>query len=434
MPALRSPHDREILRLAVLALGSLAAEPLYVLVDTAIVGHLGRQQLAALGIAATVLSGLFALTNFLQYGTTAQVARAEGAGERRVARTLGVQALWLSLAVGLALTAAVVLLARPVVAALGADGATAGYAVTYLRIASLGLPLALVSVAVQGYLRGVADLRTPLVYVALGNGANAVLGVVFVYGFGWGIAGSAWSTVIAQAGMGAAFVARLLRDAGGARAPERRLMRRLLSVGRHIFVRTAALYAAFVVATAVVARFGDAALGAHNIAFQLWVFLALVLDAVAIAGQVIVGRTLGAGEVDVAYEASVRMIVLAILAGSAFAAVMLALEPVLPLVFTSDEAVLTQASELWPLFALMQPLNGIVFALDGILIGAGDVRYLMWSMLASGSASVAVALVALTLDWGVAGVWAALLVLILVRLATLAPRFLRRRWLVAGWA
>ncbi len=434
MLALRSTHDREILRLAALALGSLAAEPLYVLVDTAIVGHLGRSQLAALGIAATVLAGLFAIFNFLQYGTTAQVARAEGAGEVRIARSLGAQALWLSLGIGLALAAGVAAFAEPVVSALGGDGQTGDYAVTYLRIASLGLPFALVAIAVQGYLRGVSDLRTPLIYIALGNAANVVLELLFVYGFDWGIAGSAWGTVLAQAGMGAAFTARALVDARGDRAPHRPLLRRLLAVGRHIFLRTSALYAAFVVATAVVARFGDAALGAHNIAFQLWIFLSLVLDAVAIAGQVIVGRMLGAGDAEGAFEAGVRMIWMSVLVGVVFAAALLALEPVLPLAFTGDDAVVEQARRLWPIFALMQPLNGAVFALDGILIGAGDVRYLMWSMLAAGVASVAIALVALELAWGVVGVWSALAVLIVARLAALAPRFLRGRWLITGWS
>ena len=234
--------------------------------------------------------------------------------------------------------------------------------------------------------------------------------------------------------MGAAFVRRVVRDAVGDLAPRRLLLRRLLGVGRHIFVRTASLYASFLVATAVVARFGDAPLGAHNIAFQLWIFLALVLDAVAIAGMVIVGRMLGAGEVEDAYAASVRMIGMSVLVGAVLGGAMLALADVLPLVFTGDDEVLDQAHELWPIFALMQPLNGAVFALDGILIGAGDVRYLMWSMLAAGLVSVAVALVALDQDWGVVGVWSALLALIVVRLATLTPRFVGRRWLVAGWA
>jgi MATE family, multidrug efflux pump len=430
----RSPYDREILGLAVAALGSLAAEPLYILVDTAIVGHLGRPELAALGIAGIVLSGLFALFNFLAYGTTSQVARAAGAGHRETADRLGAQAFWLSLAVGVALAAALAVLADPVVAAMGAEGHTADLAAEYVRIACIGFPFAFVAIGAQGYLRGVGDLKTPLYILIAANAANVVLEVLFVYGFDWGLAGSAAGTAVAQVGMGAAFIAVLARIGKDHFRIRLDLSRRLLRVGRHIFVRTSALYASFVVAGAVIARFGDASIGAHQIAFQLWAFLALVLDAIAIAGQVIVGRMLGAGDDEGAYAASARMITLSVFAGAVFAGVMLALIELLPRAFTGDSAVLEEARDIWPIFALMQPLNGAVFALDGILIGAGDVRYLMWSMLVSGAASVAVALVALELEWGIVGVWFALLVLILVRLATLMVRFTRRRWLVTGWA
>ena len=430
----RSPHDRDILRLAIPALGSLAAEPLYVLVDTAIVGHLGRSQLAALGIAAVVLSGLFALFNFLAYGTTAQVARAMGAGHGDAANRLGAQAVWLSIALGCALALLLVALAEPVVALMGGEGQTADFAVTYTRIAAAGLPFALLAVGAQGYLRGVSDLRTPLVILVAANVLNVVLEVLFVYGFGWGITGSALGTVFAQAAMGIAFAVRIAAAVRNAWGFSWTFTRRLLEVGRHIFVRTASLYAAFVLAGAVVARFGDASLAAHQIAFQLWAFLALVLDAVAIAGQVIVGRMLGAGDREGAFAAGVRMIGMSVLLGAAFAAGMLALVDLLPRVFTSDAAVLAKTRELWPVFALMQPLNGAVFALDGILIGAGDTRYLMWSMLVSGLAACLAALGALALDLGVVGVWLALLLLIAMRLATIGARFAGRRWLVTGWA
>ena len=225
------------------ALGALAAEPLYLLVDTAIVGHLGRAQLAALGIAAVVLSGLFGIFNFLQYGTTAQVGRASGAGEATIANRLGAQALWLSLGFGLAIAAGVVAFAPQIVELMGGDGDTADYAVTYMRIAALGLPFAFLALGGQGYLRGVADLKTPLVIVIAANAVNVVLEVLFVYGFGWGIEGSAWGTVIAQAGMGAAFIVVILRAARGDTRVSRELMRRLLVIGRHIFVRTTALLA-----------------------------------------------------------------------------------------------------------------------------------------------------------------------------------------------
>ena len=433
--ALRSRHDPEILRLAVPALGSLAAEPLYVLVDTAIVGHLGRSQLAALGIAATVLSGLFAIFNFLQYGTTAQVARARGAGAGEAAARLGVQALWLSVGFGVVVAAGVVALAGPIVALMGGEGMTAEYAETYLRIAALGLPAAFIALGAPGYLRGIADLRTPLLIVVAGNAVNVVLELLFVYGFDWGIEGSAWGTVIAQAGMGVAFVVVVLRRIEGVDVrPRPVLAARLLSVGRWIFLRTTALMSAFVLAGAVAARAGDAALAAHQIAFQLWIFLALVLDAVAIAGQIIVGRELGAGRADEAYEASERMIWLSVALGGAFSLVMLALAGVLPRAFTGDASVLDAAALLWPFFALMQPLNGAVFALDGILIGAGDGPFLAGSMVVAFAACATVLLATLAGDWGIRGVWGALVVLIVVRLTLMTARFRRGRWLVTGWA
>jgi putative MATE family efflux protein len=432
---IRSSYDREIAMLALPALGSLAAEPLYLLVDTAIVGHLGRPQLAALGIAITILGGTFAVFNFLQYGTTAQVARAGGAGEEEVARRLGAQAVWLSLAFGIAVSALIALLAEPLVSLMGGDGQTADYAVTYLRIAAVGFPAAFLALGAQGYLRGVADLRTPLLVLVAGNVANVVLEVLFVYGLGWGIEGSAWGTAIAQLGMGAAFVVVVIRRLQPGEARLRlALARRVLSLGKWIFIRTTALMASFVLAGAVATRFGDAAIAAHQVAFQLWIFLALVLDSVAIAGQIIVGRELGAGRRDAAYGASERMIWLSVALGAVFAALMLALAGVLPRAFTDDASVLDEAALLWPLFALMQPLNGAVFALDGILIGASDGPFLALSMVVAFVACAAVLAASLAGDWGIRGVWSALVVLIVVRLALMTTRFRRGRWLVTGWA
>ena len=431
---LRSSYDREILRLAVPALGALAAEPLYILVDTAIVGHLGREQLAALAAAATVLSVL-ATFNFLQYGTTAQVARASGAGADEVARRLGAQALWLSLGIGVVLAVAIAALADPIVGLVGVDGRTADYAVTYLRIVSLGVPSFFLAVGGQGFLRGVSELGSPLVLIVAGNLLNLVLEVLFVYGLDWGIEGSAWGTAIAQSCMGIGFVWLIVRRVGLAdMAPVVALARRLLAVGKFIFVRTAALICAFVLAGAVVARFGDAELGAYQISFQLFIFISLVLDAIAIAGQIIVGRELGAGRPDRAYDASVRMIALSIVAGAVFAVTLLALSDQLARVFTDDEAVLAECAALWPIFALLQPFSGAVFALDGILIGASDGPYIAGSMIAAFIACGIALGVAVGADWGIRGVWAALAILISVRLATMAARFLRRRWLVTGWA
>jgi putative MATE family efflux protein len=430
---LRSPYDREILALALPALGALAAEPLYLLADTAMVGHLGTEQLAALAIAATLLSGAFTLFNFLTYGTTAQVARLSGAAAHAEAGRLAAQALWLASAIGVLLTATLAALAVPLVDLMGADGHTAELAVMYLRIGSLGLPFALIALAGQGFLRGVSDLRTPLVIVVVANVANVLLNLLFIYGFDWGLAGSAWATVVAQLGMGVAFVAALLRAPATSRRPSLARMRPLARIGSEIFVRTTALYASFLVAGAVLARVGNDSLAAHQVAFQLFVFLALVLDAVAIAGQVIVGRSLGAGDADEAYRAAKRMIELSIAAGAVFAVVMLALTEVLPRAFTSDADVIDELQKIWPLFALMQPANGAVFALDGILIGAGDTRFLMWGMLAASLlVFVPVALASLALDLGIVGVWCGLVGLIAARLVTCGWRFRGRRWAIVG--
>ena len=428
---LRSPYDREIFKLAVPALGALAAEPLYVLVDTAIVGHLGTTQLASLAIAATVLSSAFTVFNFLTYGTTARVSRLHGAGREEDAAALGAQALWLGLGIGVLLALLTLLLARPVAQLMGAEGEILDGAVLYLRIAALGSPFFMLAAAGQGFLRGMSDLRTPLLILLAAHSVNVVLELLFVYGFGWGLAGSAWGTVIAQAGMGGAFVWVQAR-ASGWEPPRLDRIRSLMKIGGEIAVRTTALLASFLVASAVLARVGAASLGAHQIAFQLFIFLALVLDAIAIAGQVMVGRMLGAHDPDGARAAGVRMIGWSVVVGTVFAVVLLALQDVIPHAFTGDPAVIERAHAMWWLFAALLPAGGAVFALDGILIGASDTRYLMWSMLAASAVYVPLALLALHEDWGIQGVWAGLSALFAVRLITLGVRFAGRRWALTG--
>jgi MATE family, multidrug efflux pump len=430
---LRSPHDREIVRLALPALGALAAEPLYVLADTGIVGHLGRPQLAALGLAGTVLAGAFTIFNFLTYGTTAVVARATGAGQHERAARLAAQALWVSLAIGVVVVVVCEAAAAPLLHALGGHGRSGDFALVYFRIGALGLPAALVALAGQGYLRGVSRLRRPFVIVIASNALNIVLEVVFIYVFHWGVAGSAGGTAIAQAAMGIAFVVELLRPHAASKRPSLREMRPMMRVGRQIFVRTVALYASFLVAAAFCTHMGDAQIAAHQIAYQLFIFLALILDAVAIAGQVIVGRMLGGGDATGAFDAAVRMIGWSIAVGLVFAIVLLPLAHLVPRAFTSDHATLHEAAELWPFFALMQPLGGAAFALDGILIGAGDTQYLMWSMVAATAVFIGVAATAYALGWGIVGIWIALDVLIAARLVALGVRFAGRRWAVVGW-
>ena len=430
---LRSPYDREILTLAVPALGALAAEPLPALADTAIIGHLGTTELAALALAFAVITTIFALFIFLTYGTTAQVARLHGAGEQERAGALAAQGLWVGMIMGTSLAIVVAVFAHPLVTLLGGEGEAADLAARYLRIAAIGMPGFFAVLAGQGYLRGISDLKTPLIILLAGNVLNVVLNVVLVYPAGLGLDGSAIGTVIAQLAMGAAFVTLMLRAPAATRRPSWRLMKPLLRTGGDLMVRTGALVGSFLVASAVLARIGEASLGAHQIAFQLFVFLALVMDAIAIAGQVLVGRMLGSRNADDAFAAARRMIELSVLAGLVIGAILLALTSVIPSFFTDDPAVIERAETIWPLFALMQPLGGAVFALDGILIGAGDTRYLAISMLVAGFGVYApIAIASLHFDWGITGVWIGLIALMVARLVPLMVRFRGRRWAVIG--
>jgi putative MATE family efflux protein len=429
-----SPFDREIFTLALPALGALAAEPLYLLADTAIVGHLGTPQLAALALASTLLAGLATFCNFLVYGVTAQVARLHGAGQRDRAGAVGPQALWVALMIGIPVAAAAAALAPVEIAVLGGSGQIASLATMFLRIGCIGLPCALIAMAGQGYQRGIGQLRGPLVVIVVANLVNIALELLFVYGLRWGLAGSAWGTVIAQMGMAAVFTAVLLTAPTGifGRRPRWSLMRPLLRMGGALVVRTASLYGAFLVASAVLARVSSASLGAHQIGMQIFNLLALVLDSIAIAGQVIVGRNLGAGDGEAARASAVRMIELSVAGGLAIAIVLMALRGVLPEAFTSDAQVLDRARAQWPMLALMQPFGAAVFALDGILLGAGETSFLAWSMLLSSVVYVALALLAFALHWGVVGVWAAFNVLMLVRLITCGWRFRSGRWIRLG--
>jgi putative MATE family efflux protein len=429
----RTDYDREILVLAVPALGALAAEPLYLLADTAIVGHLGTPQLAALALAATVLSGLATFCNFLTYGVTAQVARRHGAGETERAGAVAAQALWVALALGIAVAAIAAGLAPQLIALLGGHGRVAALSTRFLRIGAIGLPCALIALAGQGYARGTGDLRSPLVVVVIANVVNVALELVFVYVLHLGLNGSAWGTVIAQAGMGAAFALALWHAPSPAgRRPRWSQMRPLLRMGGALIVRTASLYGSFVVASAVLARVGAASLGAHQIGIQLFNFMALILDSIAIAGQVIVGRRLGGGDAAGARAAAWRMVELSVAGGVLLGAALLALRGVIPRAFTSDPRVLDRARALWPLLALMQPFGACAYALDGILLGAGETGFLAVSMVVSGLVYASIALLAFALHWGVVGVWAGFVVLMLVRVLTCGLRFRGERWVVLG--
>ena len=434
-PPTRSPLDREIARLAVPAFGALIAEPLYVLTDTAVVGHLGTPQLAGLAVASSVLLTLYAVFIFLAYGTTAAVSRLLGAGDEREAAHQAVQSMWLALFIGLALILVGLALSGPLVGWMGAEGAVRTNALVYLRISLAGVPAMLLVLAGAGYLRGLQDTRTPLAVAAGTAAANLVLEVTLIYGLGQGIGASALATVLAQTAGAAVYVRRVGWAAGrfGADlAPHPASLVALARVGRDLLVRTAALRAALVVATAVAARLGPVDVAAHQIAFEIWNVLALGLDAIAIAGQAMVGRALGAGDGPAARDAGRRMIEWGVALGVLVGVLVALLRTALPHLFTDDAEVLALAGFLLLWVAALQPVNAVAFVLDGVLIGAGDMRFLAWAMIVAAAVFIPAALLVLALDAGIGWLWASLGLLMVTRSSTLLARFASDRWVVLG--
>jgi len=427
--------DREILRLAVPALGSLIAEPLYILADTAVVGHLGTPQLGGLAVASSILLTGYAVFIFLAYGTTGAVARLIGAGDEREAAHQGVQGLWLAALLSVPLAIVTAIWAGPLVRVIGADGDVAVNAEIYLRFSAPGIPALLLALAGTGYIRGLQDTRTPLL-VAVGTSVlNLVLEIWLVFGLDLGIGASAVATVIAQwsgAIVYLAVIARSVRRHGVALGPDRRSLARLGRAGRDLVIRTAALRGALMLSVVVATEIGDVDLGAFQIAFQIWNLLALVLDAIAIAGQSMVARSLGAGNAGAARAMARRMIEWSIVSGFVLAGLVVVLRTVLPHAFSDDAAVISLAAfMLWHVAAL-QPAAAVVFALDGILIGAGDYRFLAWAMVGAFAAFGAASVAVLTFDLGAGWLMGTLWILMLARLGPLTTRYRQDRWLVTG--
>ena len=374
--------DREILRLAVPAFLALVAEPLFLLADSAIVGHLGTPQLAGLGIAGAVLSTLISVCIFLAYGTTASVARRIGAGDLRGALVQGLDGVWLAVGIGAATTVLGAPLTPWLVGLFGPAPGVAHEAETYLRIGLLGAVPLLVALASTGILRGLQDTRTPLLVAVAANVANVVLNVWLVYGLGLGIAGSALGTVVAQFASGAALVVVVVRAARRYGAPLRPSLtgiRGAGSAGVPLLLRTVTLRASLLVMTYGATTLGETDLAAMQVAMTLWTFLAFALDAIAIAAQAITGRYLGAGDAQGTRAITRRMLRWGVLSGVVTGVVLAVGSPWLGKLFTGDPEVRDLLVPALLLAAVAQPLAGVVFVLDGVLIGAGDGRYLAWA-------------------------------------------------------
>ncbi len=436
-------HDREIVRLAWPAFLALVAEPLFLLSDAAIVGHLGTPQLAGLGIAAVVLQTLVGLCVFLAYGTTAGVARHLGAGDRPGALAQGVDGIWLAVLIGVLATGAGVAVAEPVVASFGVGDAVAGHATTYLQISLLGITPLLMMLASTGVLRGLQDTRTPLVVAVLGNAANIGLNVVLVFGIGGfaglGIAGSALGSVIAQVGSAAALVGVVVvaaRREGAPLRPDATGIRGAARAAVPLVVRTLSLRAALLVTTYAVASGGAARtveVATHQLAMTIWTFLAFVLDAIAIAAQAITGRYLGAGDVEAARAVTARMVRWGVVSGVVTGLGLALAGPFLGPLFSSDPAVQDRLVPVLLVAALGQPVAGVVFVLDGVLIGAGDARYLAWAGTLVLVVYAPVVLVLAALGGSLVWVWVAFASTFMgARLVVLLLRARGDRWLVTG--
>lgn len=431
----RRAWDKDILRLAVPAFGALVAHPVFLLIDAAIVGTLGTAPLAGLGAATTVVAAIVGLCVFLAYATTAAVARLLGAGDRPGALAQGLEGMLLGLGLGAVLGAVVWFAAPTLTTALGTTGEVSDFAVTYMRIVALSLPAMLGVLAGVGVLRGLQDTRTTLLVTLAQVGLNLVLSLVFVLGFGWGIAGSALGTALAELLGLIAYGAVLLRLAHRERIsliPTGAGVLRSARDGVPLFVRTIALRLVFLIAAGVAARIGDADLAAYHVTATLFFALALALDALAIAGQALLGKMLGANDISSSRLVTRRLIWWSVWMGVVLGVLVVAMQPWLPSWFSADPAVIAIMSGALFVVAVQQPLAGIVFALDGVLIGAGDTRFLAWAQIGVLAGFIPAAWSVVHYDLGITGIWWAIAWFLLLRVVILGWRARGNAWLVPG--
>ncbi len=432
--------DRSIAHLAIPALGALIAEPMFLVVDSALIGHLGAVPLAGLAVAAAILQTAVGLMIFLAYSTTPIVARRRGAGDLRGAVQAGIDGLWLALGIGAVVGAGLYAAGAPLVAVFGVAADTAEQATTYLTISCFGIPAMLVVFAASGLLRGLQDTRTPLAVAVIGFTANALLNWWFIYGLGFGIGGSAWGTVVAQWGMVAVYVVVIVRHARRAGAgflPRRDGLGHAGRSGGWLFLRTVGLRAALLATVFAATSHGTAATAGYQVVFTVFTTAAFALDALAIAAQALIGDALGSRDAARARAIVRRTVTWGIASGAAMGVLLALASPVIGRVFTSDEAVLAILPPAVLVLGISLPLGGLVFVLDGVLMGAGDARYLAWTSLANLAVYLPVlwaitvlvpsgtaALVALTAGFTIA--------FMLARAVTLGIRARGERWVVLG--
>ena len=423
--------DRRILSIALPAMAALAADPIYDLCDTAILGHLGRDQLAGAATAGSILLTCSSVFIFLMFTTTAAVARSIGASREADADRYAVQVMWLAAAIGLALTAVLAPSGSTLISWFGARGAVRHNALTYFRISLVGIPAFLLTMAGAGVLRGRQNTRGVLALSVVGVSVNLVLEIVLIYGFGLGVGASAAGTVIARwlvAGCYLAGTVRRARSAGVSLAPRPDQISEIGVEGSPLVIRTIALRGALSVGVAAAGRVGGVELAAYAIAFQIWSFLAYIADGLETAGQALIGYELGRHDRTAARTVGRRILRWAAGLGLVAAAIAALAAPWVGHLFTADDAVIEAATlSLW-FVAATQPLNAVTFSLDGILVGAGDQRFLAVSMVGASVVYIGAVAVIRSLDGGLAGLWMAQVLFMACRLVALRWRFAGDRW------
>ncbi|MDN5902811.1 MAG: MATE family efflux transporter [Corynebacterium casei] len=422
---------RKVFGLALPALGVLAAMPLYLLLDTAVVGRLGAEQLAALGAAAAVQSVVTTQLTFLSYGTTARSSRLFGSGKKDEAVAEGVQATYVALIVGFALAWVVWLFGGQIALWMTGNPETAELTAAWLHVAALAIPITLVEMAGNGWLRGIQDTKKPLYFTLAGLIPGAIAVPIFVHF--WGLVGSAWANVLGMGIIAVLFLLELKKQHSGSWRLRPSVIKRQLVLGRDLIIRSASLQVAFLSAAAVAARFGTSPLAAHQVMLQIWNFLTLVLDSLAIAAQTLIGAALGAKSVDTARSAGQKIIGYSVIFSGGLAAVFVLGAAFIPRIFTNDEAVLEAMRIPWWIMIAMIVAGGVLFAIDGVLLGAGDAAFLR--TITVGSVIVGFLpgiLIAYFLDLGLAGIWCGLAAFIGLRTIAVVFRFYSMRWAVVG--
>lgn len=422
--------DKAILALALPALGALAADPLVSLVDTAFVGRLGASELGALGINSAIFALSFFVFNFLAYGTTPMIAKALGKADSKQAGRVIMQAFSLAALLGLLALFVLELFALPIVKLMGATAELQDPSLTYLRIRAFAAPAVLFITAGNGVFRGFQNTRTPFIITLALNAVNLILDPLFIFVFGWGLAGAAWATLIAQWLGAISFVWLIFIKNRSSfflefKLPKLSELKPFLEAGWALFIRTLSLSLAFTLATATATRLGVFEVAAHQVAAQIWLLLALTIDALAIAAQALVAKFLGENNTKDAKAVADRLLFLGLLAGLVFAVVFWLLQPYLPRIFTNETDIIKHVLTIFPFVIIMQPINAIVFVWDGIFIGAEDYGFLALAMFSSSLIAAIILVLVVPLNLGLSGVWWGILSLMLARVVTLAWRYKR---------